>query len=63
MLYRLRTGPEQETRRGTERLERPYQRPEQVPREVSASRRQGGDRPHRGNASAYTHNGHAEKSL
>ena len=36
------TGPGQETRRGTNHLERPYRRPARVPREVRAFGQQGG---------------------
>ena len=55
------TGPGQDTRRGTDRVERPYQRPAPGPREVRAPHRpgEGGGGGRRGSASAHTHKGHA----
>ena len=58
-LDRQSTKPEQETRRGTDRLERPYQRPAPVPREAPASGTQpGGARTPRRRARTHTHNRH-----
>ena len=57
-------GPGQDTRRGTDRVERPYQRPAPGPREVRAPHNPGegrGGSGRRGSASAHTHKGHAGK--
>ena len=63
-LNRRSTGPGQETRRGTNRLERPYRRPAPEPRVVRAPHRPGGGGGgiRRGSASAHTHNGHAART-
>ena len=54
-------GPGQDTLRGTDRVERPYQRPAPGPREVRAPHQpgEGGGRGRRGSASTHTHKGHA----
>ena len=61
---RRSTGPRQETRRGTNRLERPYRRPAREPRVVRAPHRPGGGRrrERRGSTSTHTHNGHAART-
>ena len=53
-------GPGQDTRRGTDRVERPYQRPAPRPREVRTphSPGRGGGSGRRGSASAHTDKGH-----
>ena len=58
------TAPRQDTRRGTDRVERPYQRPAPGPREVRAPHQtgEGGGRRRRESASAHTHKGHAGKT-
>ena len=61
-LDRGSTGQGQETRRGTNRLERPYWRPARVPREVRASNRQGGEWAHRRRASAHSDSRHAGRT-
>ena len=55
-------GPGQDTRRGMDRVERPYRRPAPGAHEVRAPHRPGegrGGSGRRGSASAHTHNGHA----
>ena len=54
-------GPGQDTRRGTDRVERPYQRPAHRDRARCArhTTQGGGGRGRRGSASAHTHKGHA----
>ena len=55
-------GPGQDTRRGTDGVERPYRRPAPGPREVRAPHHPGearGGSGRRGSASAHTHKGHA----
>ena len=56
---RRSTVPRQETRRGTNRVERPYRRPAQVPRAVRAPHRQGGGGggTYSAGARAQTYNG------
>ena len=59
------TGPRQDTRRGTDRVERPYQRPAPGPREVRAPHQPGqggGERGRRESASAHSHKGNAGKT-
>ena len=58
------TGPGQETRRGTNRLKRPYRRPAPEPRVVRAPHRPGGGgrRVHCWSTSAATPNGHAART-
>ena len=55
------TGPRPDTRRGTDRVERPYQRPAPGPREVRAPHQpgEGGGPGSRESASTHTHKGHA----
>ena len=57
------TGPRQDTRRGTDRVERLYQRPAPGPREMRTPHQpgEGGGRGRRESASAQTHKGHAGK--
>ena len=53
-------GPGQDTRRGTDHVERPYQRPAPGPREVRTPHHPGGGGSgRRGSASAHTRKGHA----
>ena len=52
-------GPGQDTRRGRDHVERPYQRPVPGPREVRTPHHPGGGRGRRGSASAHTRKGHA----
>ena len=61
-LNRRSTGPRQETRRGTNRLERPYWRPAAEPRVLHAPPGGGGRRVRRGSTSAHTRNGHATRT-
>ena len=63
-LNRRSTGPRQETRRGTNRLERPYRHPAPEPRVVRAPHQPGGGgrRARRGSRSAHTCNGHAART-
>ena len=59
------TGPRQETRRGTNRLERPYRRPAPELRVVRAPHRPregGGGRERRGSTSASTLSGHVART-
>ena len=59
------TGPRQDTRRGTDRVKRPYQRPAPGPREVRAPHQPGeggGGGRRRESASAHTHKGQAGKT-
>ena len=57
---RRSTGPGQDTRRGTDHVERPYQRPVPGPRGMRAPHhRAGGGSGHRESASAHTRKGHA----
>ena len=51
-------GPGQDTRRGTDHVERPYQRPLPGPREVRTPNHPGGGGGRRGSASAHTRKGH-----
>ena len=55
---RRSTGPGQDTRRGTDHMERPYQRPVPGPREMRAPHHPAGS-GHRESASAHTRKGHA----
>ena len=55
---RRSTGPGQDTRRGTDHVERPYQRPVPGPREMRAPHHPAGS-GHRESASAHTRKGHA----
>ena len=55
---RRSTGPGQDTRRGTDHVERPYQRPVLGPREMRAPHHPAGS-GHRESASAHTRKGHA----
>ena len=55
---RRSTGPGQDTRRGTDHVERPYQRPVPGPREMRAPHHPAGS-GHRESASAQTRKGHA----
>ena len=53
-------GPGQDTRRGTDHVERPYQRPVPGPREMRTPHHPaGGGSGHRESASAHTRKGHA----
>ena len=52
-------GPGQDTRRGTDHVERPYQRPVPGLREVRTPHHPGGGGGCRGSASAHTRRGHA----
>ena len=52
-------GPGQDTRRGTDHVERPYQRPVPGLREVRTPHHPGGGSGRRGSASAHTRKGHA----
>ena len=61
-LNRRSTGPGQETRRGTNRLERPYRRPAPELRVVRALHRPRGGRVRRGSTSAHTRNRHAART-
>ena len=58
------TGPRPDTRRGRDRVERPYQRPARGPHKVRAPHQpgEGGGRGRRESASAHTHKGHAGKT-
>ena len=53
------TGPRQDTRRSTDRVERPYRRQAPGPREVRAPHRPRGGGGRRGSTRASTHKGHA----
>ena len=55
-------GPEQETRRGTNHMERPHQRPARGPREVYARQKRRGARGRRKSECAQAHNGHAGRT-
>ena len=60
MHARRSKGPGQDTRRGTDHVERPYQRPVPGPREVRTPHHPGGGGSgRRGSASAHTRKGHA----
>ena len=63
-LNRQSTGPGQETRRVTNRLEWAYRRPAPEPRVVRAPHRPGGGgrRKRRGSTSGHTRNGHAART-